>query len=646
MQQDEHAVAGAGRLRKILVDAIPYDHGASGISVYVRNVIRALEQAGHEVTVLAAPDDVQAFPESRVLAAPRWASGAIGSIVFHAWSLPRLLRKGDYDFCLVTAANRRFPAKCPIPVIGTVHDLAQCRVKGKYDNYRNFYLNQVLARWVRRGALGVVAISKSTLQDIVEYWKIPTSRISLIYNGLSLPAKETAGFLTRCGLAKGSYILYVSRLEHPAKNHLRLIQAYEQLPKELTDKYSLVLIGSPWKNAEALTKYVETSPLRDKIHFPGFVPSEELPEAYRGAVLYIFPSCYEGFGLSLVEAMHYGIPCCCSNNSSLGEIGQGAALLFPPDSVEAIREAMQKILENQDGIREKLIEAGYKRASQFDWTQHAASIVKMYDDELRRNPPRQWLLGIRFDAVTRRQATERLMELAEDARRNQSPAQQIVTVNVQILVNARCRYPQLLPIINQAALVVADGAPLVVLSRLFSPPRLPERVAGSDMIYDIAAEAAKRGFRVYFLGGEETSALQAINILQTQNPGLEVSGHSSPMIAMSPSADEQAAELEVCRQIVAARTDILLVGLGNPKQELFIQRNADNLPGIVAIGLGGTFNFVSGRVNRAPRWIQRLGLEWVYRIIQEPRRLFLRYFTDAFMLAWLLLCEPFRRKGE
>ena len=93
-----------------------------------------------------------------------------------------------------------------------------------------------------------------------------------------------------------------------------------------------------------------------------------------------------------------------------------------------------------------------------------------------------------------------------------------------------------------------------------------------------------------------------------------------------------------------ARTDILLVGLGNPKQELFVHRNAARLPGIVGIGLGGTFNFLSGRVRRAPRWIQCIGLEWVYRIIQEPRRLLLRYVTDGFFLCLYTIAEPFRRR--
>jgi len=119
------------------------------------------------------------------------------------------------------------------------------------------------------------------------------------------------------------------------------------------------------------------------------------------------------------------------------------------------------------------------------------------------------LFGIEFDAVTRHEALERLLECVKTGKEGQLPAQLAVTVNVQILVNARSHYPALLPIINAAALVIPDGAPLVFLSRIFRP-RLPERIAGSDFIYDIAEGASQRGFSIYFLGGEEEDNLKAI----------------------------------------------------------------------------------------------------------------------------------------
>ena len=252
------------------------------------------------------------------------------------------------------------------------------------------------------------------------------------------------------------------------------------------------------------------------------------------------------------------------------------------------------------------------------------------------------LFGVHFDAVTRQEALERFLELVQAGKERQLPAQLAVTVNVQILVNARSHYPAMLPIINEAQLVIADGAPLVFLSKFFRP-KLPERIAGSDFIYDIAEGASQKGFRVYFLGGEEQDNQKAIEHLKARYPTLSVAGNDCPYIFITPDESQKSDEIAICKKITDAKTDLLIVGLGNPKQELFVHRNADCLKGVMAIGLGGTFNFLSKRTRRAPKWIQDIGFEWLFRISQEPRRLFMRYFLDAFHLAAYILLEPFRR---
>ena len=364
---------------RILVDTLPFDHGQSGISQYNRAIIAALEEAGHNVTVLATPDTAHFFPGSKVVTTPSWASSATGSILYHLISIQKLLIPSDYDFCLVGAANRRFPLSSSIPVIGIIHDLGHCHNKKQYGPLHNIYLDQVLARQVRRTATRVVAISRATFDDIVKYWHIPPEHISLNPNGLSLPKQDETGFLKRFGLEAGHYILFVSRIA-ANKNHRRLVKAYEKLPQELLKEQKLVFVGSNegWGDPE-LEKLVNESPCKDNIIFTGFIPDAFKAEAYRSASLHVFPSLLEGFGLPLIEAMHYGCPCCCSNNSSLGEFGNGAALLFSPTNIDAIRDAMQTILEDRDGIREKLIEAGYNRAREFSWENHAEKIIKLYE---------------------------------------------------------------------------------------------------------------------------------------------------------------------------------------------------------------------------------------------------------------------------
>jgi len=143
-------------------------------------------------------------------------------------------------------------------------------------------------------------------------------------------------------------------------------------------------MGASWHDNNELNDYLQQSSVKERVHLLGFVPDGLKPEAFRSASLYVFPSVYEGFGLSIAEAMYYGCPICCSDNSALGEIGRGAAVLFPPENIDAMRNAMQTVLENRDGIRERLIAAGHAKVGNFSWEKHAASIVRLYEETIAK----------------------------------------------------------------------------------------------------------------------------------------------------------------------------------------------------------------------------------------------------------------------
>ena len=166
--------------------------------------------------------------------------------------------------------------------------------------------------------------------------------------------------------AKLKQILYISRIEHPGKNHLNLLKAFELLPEDLRREYTLVMPGASWNGAETVFEYAEKSPCKEQFKFTGFVDFAKLPELYARSAMYIFPSHFEGFGLSLLEAMHAGLPCACSNNSSLGELGEGAAELFDPESPEEIAESMKKILFSPE-YQKVLIQKGKEKAARFSW---------------------------------------------------------------------------------------------------------------------------------------------------------------------------------------------------------------------------------------------------------------------------------------
>ncbi|MFA7232350.1 MAG: glycosyltransferase, partial [Victivallaceae bacterium] len=133
-----------------------------------------------------------------------------------------------------------------------------------------------------------------------------------------------------------------------------------------------------WPGAEPVKEYAEKSPVKDSIKFIGFVNNAVLPDLYRDATLYIFPSLFEGFGLSLVEAMACGVPAACSNNSSLAEVGGDAVITFDPENPDDIAFAMNKMLSSRP-LREDMINRGLLRAKDFDWNEHASKLVEMYE---------------------------------------------------------------------------------------------------------------------------------------------------------------------------------------------------------------------------------------------------------------------------
>ncbi len=190
-------------------------------------------------------------------------------------------------------------------------------------------------------------------------------------------------------------------------------------------------------------------------------------------------------------------------------------------------------------------------------------------------------------------------------------AHQICTVNPEFIMAAQ-RDADFRAILHAADLCAPDGVGLLWASRLLGKP-LRERVAGSDLVPLIAAEAAARQWRIFFLGAQEGIAAKAASILKSRFPELIVAGvwAGSPR----PQADELAAA-----KISAANPHILFVAYGAPTQDKWIARNRDRLNAPVMIGVGGAFDFIAGAAVRAPRWLQRLGLEWLHRLIRQPWR--------------------------
>lgn len=229
------------------------------------------------------------------------------------------------------------------------------------------------------------------------------------------------------------------------------------------------------------------------------------------------------------------------------------------------------------------------------------------------------LLGVPIDRVTASEAIGRILDALRDGRGGW-----VVTPNLDHL-RRLVRDPEFAVLCENADLRLADGMPLVWASRLQRTP-LPQRVAGSDLIWSLSQAAAREGRSVYLLGGNPGAAERAAQILVERFPGLRIAGICCPEFGFDRDSSRREA---VLAEVTSARPDLVYVALGSPKQERMIRDLRPLVPGAWCLGLGISFSFVTGEVRRAPLWMQRLGLEWVHRLIQEPRRLGRRYLLEG-----------------
>ena len=373
---------------KIALSVSVIQKGKSGVATYVSGLLRGLAASGWpvEVVLFGLEDDKSWFApwldRCTWVGVPEKFRPAVANILWHQTKMPGLLRQHRCDV-LHIPSYRRMVAFPGIPQVVTVHDCAPFRLQGKYDQLRMFYGRQMVTRLARR-AKEVIAVSEATAADIREFFGVREERLTVIYNGINhtlfqpqTPEAVRARLPVTQAWEDGWWV-YVARLEHPGKNHLRLIEAFARLCEECPREAGrLVLAGADWHGADVVHRAIEVSPVRDRIHCAGFVPEEDLPAWYSGAKGLVFPSLFEGFGLPPVEAMACGCPVLCSDRGSLAEVTGGAAVLFDPEDVAGITAAMRKLCSDP-AQRYELRAAGLARAALFEWSRCASATVDIY----------------------------------------------------------------------------------------------------------------------------------------------------------------------------------------------------------------------------------------------------------------------------
>jgi glycosyltransferase involved in cell wall biosynthesis len=355
------------------------DGGKSGISIYIKNVVKAMSKGNREHSLVLFRFREDSFVSEGI--EDRFQTVFISScfnkpllsILWHLFILPFIAMYYRLDTVFLPAGNRRLSFWCPCRVVATVHDISQLHIKGKYDGFRMFYATKVLP-WLMGRVDRIIAISKSTMTDIVEHAHISPEKISIVYNGIDtqtfrpLDSPEARERLKlRYGI-DSPYVLYVSRIEYPGKNHCGLIEAFAELLKT-NDEYKsfkLVLSGAPWAGSEPVFDLVKDLNIEDNVIFTGFADKSDLPVLYSCASCFALPSHFEGFGLPLLEAMACHTPVICANTSSLPEVAGNAALFFDPHSTKEIKDALIKVLGNKLA-RDELVAKGKLRIDEFSW---------------------------------------------------------------------------------------------------------------------------------------------------------------------------------------------------------------------------------------------------------------------------------------
>ena len=356
---------------KIAFDGTVLHGRKSGVGYYCEELLKAMLAANHEDQFHVfshLPLNLHVPSSNGNLKFTNTVHFPIRAVYLHAL-LPTVLNKVQPDICHYT--NFLAPITEDRPYVVTIHDMGLETLRDAHPLTKRLYTKRLVPHAARKARL-IITNSEYSKWQIIRYLGISEDRIRVT------PLAAGSEFRPVPVRPAAPYFLYVGNLE-PRKNLERLVEAFAQIPQK---DLQLHIVGTRWYHGEDAELKARSLGLNGRVKFIGYVPRAELPGLFSGATAFVYPSLLEGFGLPIVEAMACGTPVITSNNSSMKEIGEGAAVLIDPRDTRQITEALASIAEDS-ALRGELSKKGLKRAAEFSWQQTAQLTLDAYREALK-----------------------------------------------------------------------------------------------------------------------------------------------------------------------------------------------------------------------------------------------------------------------
>ncbi|MDR0465239.1 MAG: glycosyltransferase family 4 protein [Treponema sp.] len=360
---------------KIGLDTFACDGGKSGVGMYLTQFLKNIPPSGEALFELFgweyeryaysdAASQFEFIPQCSI-------HGKTSNSLWHIFNYHKFASLRQYNACFFPAAHRCLPYKSPCPSVGVVHDMAAYWGKRVKKVQPGTVLQMIVPNLLRRLDV-IIAVSEWVKQELVEKAHVKEKHIVVIPNGIDHSSfyprqrNEESVLLIQPFSFKRPYVLCVSRIDHPVKNHVRLIEAFGIFKERTKFPHRLVLAGGDSNNTSTVKEAAAASPWRNDIFLPGHFPPKNLPELYAGADFVVFPSMYEGFGMGALEAMACGVPTLCARAASLPETAEHAALYFDPHNTEDMADRMVTVSTDRE-IYNECRRLGLERVKAFSW---------------------------------------------------------------------------------------------------------------------------------------------------------------------------------------------------------------------------------------------------------------------------------------